>query len=151
VLGILSNPAILSSTSDKLWNHNRGEQADGITNMALPASMLFAKPTMSKPQLNLIACNECLESIYTFRLESVAQGKASYVDELQIQGVFNPTLLRKNNDLGRVPLSLLKDKSTCLRSASFDIDAVSLKHIGTTLYKELMLEGSENRSDVGLG
>ncbi|KAL4562712.1 hypothetical protein LXL04_026742 [Taraxacum kok-saghyz] len=40
-------------------------------------------------------CLQAIFGIHTFRLESVAQGKASYVDELQIQGVSNPELLRK--------------------------------------------------------
>ncbi|KAI3741284.1 hypothetical protein L1987_58955 [Smallanthus sonchifolius] len=40
-------------------------------------------------------CLQAMFGIHTFRLESVAQGKASYVDELQIQGVSNPELLRK--------------------------------------------------------
>ncbi|KAF2315338.1 hypothetical protein GH714_038868 [Hevea brasiliensis] len=40
----------------------------------------------------------CLQSVYgihTFRVESIASGKAAPVDELQIQGVDNPALLRK--------------------------------------------------------
>ncbi|KAK8702567.1 hypothetical protein V6N13_020917 [Hibiscus sabdariffa] len=39
-----------------------------------------------------------LQSVYgihTFRIESIAQGKAAPVDELQVQGVANPALLRK--------------------------------------------------------
>ncbi|XP_076893296.1 uncharacterized protein LOC143545261 [Bidens hawaiensis] len=40
-------------------------------------------------------CLQVMFGLHTFRLESVAQGKASYVDELQIQGVSNPQLLRK--------------------------------------------------------
>lgn len=40
-------------------------------------------------------CLQAMFGIHTFRLESVAQGKASYVDELQIQGVSNPQVLRK--------------------------------------------------------
>ncbi|XP_023764388.1 uncharacterized protein LOC111912884 isoform X1 [Lactuca sativa] len=40
-------------------------------------------------------CLQAMFGIHTFRLESVAQGKAAYVDELQIQGVSNPQLLRK--------------------------------------------------------
>ncbi|OMP00504.1 hypothetical protein COLO4_12600 [Corchorus olitorius] len=39
-----------------------------------------------------------LQSIYgihTFRVESIAHGKAAPVDELQVQGVANPALLRK--------------------------------------------------------
>lgn len=48
--------------------------------------------------INIIIEQGCLQAmfgIHTFRLESVSQGKASYVDELQIQGVSNPQLLRK--------------------------------------------------------
>lgn len=40
----------------------------------------------------------CLQSMYglhTFRIESIAHGKATPVDELQFQGVSNPGLLRK--------------------------------------------------------
>lgn len=33
--------------------------------------------------------------IHTFRVESIAHGKAAPVDELQVQGVSNPGLLRK--------------------------------------------------------
>ncbi|XP_028100703.1 uncharacterized protein LOC114300043 [Camellia sinensis] len=33
--------------------------------------------------------------IHTFRVESIAHGKAAPVDELQVQGVYNPGLLRK--------------------------------------------------------
>lgn len=33
--------------------------------------------------------------IHTFRVESIAHGKAAPVDELQVQGVANPALLRK--------------------------------------------------------
>ncbi|KAA8516012.1 hypothetical protein F0562_019191 [Nyssa sinensis] len=39
-----------------------------------------------------------LQSVYgihTFRIESIAHGKAAPVDELQVQGVYNPGLLRK--------------------------------------------------------
>ncbi|KAK2971832.1 hypothetical protein RJ640_000996 [Escallonia rubra] len=40
----------------------------------------------------------CLQSVYgihTFRVESIAYGKAAPVDELQVQGVYKPGLLRK--------------------------------------------------------
>ncbi|KAK1420181.1 hypothetical protein QVD17_21566 [Tagetes erecta] len=40
-------------------------------------------------------CLQALFGIYTFKLESIAQGKASYVDQLQIQGVSNLDFLRK--------------------------------------------------------
>lgn len=40
----------------------------------------------------------CLQSIYglhTLRIESIAHGGAASVDELQVQGVYNPGILRK--------------------------------------------------------
>ncbi|XP_024992860.1 uncharacterized protein LOC112526700 isoform X2 [Cynara cardunculus var. scolymus] len=40
-------------------------------------------------------CLQAMFGIHTFRFESIGQGKASYVDELQLQGVSNPELLRK--------------------------------------------------------
>ena len=43
-----------------------------------------------------------LQSVYgihTFRVESIAHGKAASVDELQVQGVANPALLRKVMEL----------------------------------------------------
>lgn len=40
----------------------------------------------------------CLQSIYglhTLRIESIAHGGAAPVDELQVQGVYNPGILGK--------------------------------------------------------
>lgn len=37
--------------------------------------------------------------IHTFRVESIAHGKAAPVDELQVQGVANPALLRRVMEL----------------------------------------------------
>lgn len=54
-------------------------------------------------------CLQAMFGIHTFRLESVAQGKASYVDELQIQGVSNPELLRK---------VIVKEASKAIQDAS---------------------------------
>ncbi|KAH9732100.1 hypothetical protein KPL70_010391 [Citrus sinensis] len=48
--------------------------------------------------IDVIIEQGCLQSIYgihTFRVESIARGKAAPVDELQVQGVDNPVLLRK--------------------------------------------------------
>ncbi|KAK6918412.1 hypothetical protein RJ641_016834 [Dillenia turbinata] len=48
--------------------------------------------------IDIIIEQGCLQSIYgihTIRVESIAHGKAAPVDELQIQGVSNPALLRK--------------------------------------------------------
>nr|CAD1844421.1 unnamed protein product [Ananas comosus var. bracteatus] len=48
--------------------------------------------------IDIIIEQGCLQSSYglhTFRIESIAHGKAAPVDELQFQGVSNPELLRK--------------------------------------------------------
>ncbi|CAL5382894.1 unnamed protein product [Camellia sinensis] len=48
--------------------------------------------------IDVIIEQGCLQSTYgthTFRVESIAHGKAAPVDELQVQGVYNPGLLRK--------------------------------------------------------
>uniref|UniRef100_A0A9I9DRN7 DUF7642 domain-containing protein n=1 Tax=Cucumis melo TaxID=3656 RepID=A0A9I9DRN7_CUCME len=48
--------------------------------------------------IDIIIEQGCLQSIYgihTFRVESIARGKASPVDDLQVQGISNPGLLRK--------------------------------------------------------
>ncbi|KAL2330361.1 hypothetical protein Fmac_017942 [Flemingia macrophylla] len=48
--------------------------------------------------IDIIIEQGCLQSIYgihTFRVESIAHGKAAPVDELQVQGVTDPFLLRK--------------------------------------------------------
>ncbi|KAM4105102.1 hypothetical protein ACJW30_06G207800 [Castanea mollissima] len=48
--------------------------------------------------IDIIIEQGCLQSVFgihTFRVESIAQGKAAPVDELQVQGVSNPGLLRK--------------------------------------------------------
>uniref|UniRef100_A0A251LVW5 DUF7642 domain-containing protein n=2 Tax=Manihot esculenta TaxID=3983 RepID=A0A251LVW5_MANES len=48
--------------------------------------------------IDIIIEQGCLQSVYgihTFRVESIASGKAAPVDELQVQGVVNPALLRK--------------------------------------------------------
>ncbi|KAJ4726992.1 putative Transmembrane protein [Melia azedarach] len=48
--------------------------------------------------IDVIIEQGCLQSVYgihTFRVESIAHGKAAPVDELQVQGVGNPGLLRK--------------------------------------------------------
>ncbi|KAG6593681.1 hypothetical protein SDJN03_13157, partial [Cucurbita argyrosperma subsp. sororia] len=48
--------------------------------------------------IDIIIEQGCLQSVYgihTFRVESIAHGKASRVDDLQVQGISNPGLLRK--------------------------------------------------------
>ncbi|XP_043713333.1 uncharacterized protein LOC122661886 [Telopea speciosissima] len=48
--------------------------------------------------IDIITEQGCLQSMYgihTFRVESIPHGKAASVDELQVQGVSNPGVLRK--------------------------------------------------------
>ncbi|XP_009772761.1 uncharacterized protein LOC107778489 [Nicotiana tabacum] len=48
--------------------------------------------------IDIIIEQGCLQSMFglhTFRVESIAHGKAAPVDELQVQGVHNPGVLRK--------------------------------------------------------
>lgn len=45
--------------------------------------------------LMLVGCLQSMYGLHTFRIESIAHGKAAPVDELQFQGVSNPGLLRK--------------------------------------------------------
>ncbi|XP_065864721.1 uncharacterized protein [Euphorbia lathyris] len=48
--------------------------------------------------IDIIVEQGCLQSVYgihTFRVESRAHGRAAPVDELQVHGVINPSLLRK--------------------------------------------------------
>ncbi|OIT23012.1 PREDICTED: uncharacterized protein LOC109216838 [Nicotiana attenuata] len=48
--------------------------------------------------IDIIIEQGCLQSMFglhTFRVESIARGKAAPVDELQVQGVHNPGVLRK--------------------------------------------------------
>jgi len=42
-----------------------------------------------------IGCLQSLYGIHTFRVESIVRGKAAPVDELQVQGVADPGVLRK--------------------------------------------------------
>jgi hypothetical protein len=44
---------------------------------------------------NYAGCFQSVHSLYTFRIESIAHGKPSPVDELQFHGVHAPDLLRK--------------------------------------------------------
>lgn len=48
--------------------------------------------------IDIIIEQGCLQSVYgihTFRVESIARGKATRISELQVQGLSNPELLRK--------------------------------------------------------
>ncbi|KAB1214417.1 hypothetical protein CJ030_MR5G003227 [Morella rubra] len=59
---------------------------------------IFEKHVPLSTVIDIIIEQGCLQSMYgihTFRIESIAYGKAAPVDELQVQGVSNPGLLRK--------------------------------------------------------
>ncbi|XP_022757258.1 uncharacterized protein LOC111304699 isoform X2 [Durio zibethinus] len=69
-----------------------------------------------------------LQSIYgihTFRVESIAHGKAAPVDELQVQGVANPALLRKF--IVREAAKAIQDvgKSWKLSTATGEVETIS--------------------------
>ncbi|EOX96051.1 hypothetical protein QUC31_005365 [Theobroma cacao] len=65
--------------------------------------------------------------IYTFRVESVAHGKAAPVDELQVQGVANPALLRKV--IVREAAKAIQDvgKSWKLSTVTGEVETISRK------------------------
>lgn len=46
-----------------------------------------------------IGCLQSMYGIHTFRVESIAHGKAAPVDELLIQGISDPDVLRKVNPI----------------------------------------------------
>ena len=50
---------------------------------------------VSEKKINYAGCLQSAYSLYTFRIESIAHGKPTPVDELQFHGVYNPDLLRK--------------------------------------------------------
>ncbi|KAL5563704.1 hypothetical protein UlMin_033451 [Ulmus minor] len=62
----------------------------GITTIErhIPFPLKFCFPSS-------IGCLQSIYGIHAFRIESVAHGKAAPVDELQIQGLSEPSVLRK--------------------------------------------------------
>ncbi|KAL9234449.1 hypothetical protein vseg_009321 [Gypsophila vaccaria] len=63
--------------------------------------------------IDIIIEQGCLQSVYglhTFRVECISRGKAAPVDELQIQGVSNPGILRK---------VIIKEAARVLRDAGY--------------------------------
>lgn len=47
--------------------------------------------------MSSVGCLQSIYGIHTFRVESIVHGKAAPIDELQIQGVSDPSILRKVN------------------------------------------------------
>jgi hypothetical protein len=111
--------------------------------------------------LDVIIEQGCLQSVYgihTFRVESIAYGKAAPVDELQVQGVSNPGLLRKVivteaskviQEVGRSwrPTSQIAEGETMVRMGSFEGPAVfrspskSWKIVGSPRYASVEQRG----------
>lgn len=73
-------------------------------------------------QINCVGCLQSVFGLHTFRVESKARGKAAPVDELQVQGVHNPGLLRKVKYLlCPVKLPLLSFSPFCVWGLSLNL------------------------------
>ncbi|CAJ1818219.1 unnamed protein product [Sphenostylis stenocarpa] len=76
--------------------------------------------------IDIIIEQGCLQSIYgihTFRVESIAHGKAAPVDELQVQGVYDPSLLRKM--IVTEASKITQDANGMLAAPSTDVENVA--------------------------
>ncbi|QCE12258.1 uncharacterized protein LOC114183742 [Vigna unguiculata] len=106
--------------------------------------------------IDIIIEQGCLQSIYgihTFRLESIAHGKAAPVDELQVQGVYDPSLLRKM--IVTEASKITQDVSTSAMHAApiTDVENISLMPAATegsvdlrSPSKSLKMAGSSHAS-----
>ena len=84
----------------------------------------------------------CLQSVYgmhTFRLESIAYGKAAPIDELQVQGVYKPGVLRKVNPMIPIYFSLSHSLSCSLLSHIIQI--LSSDTVGSKNYFACQFNG----------
>ncbi|RDX99667.1 hypothetical protein CR513_17254 [Mucuna pruriens] len=76
--------------------------------------------------IDIIIEQGCLQSMYgihTFRVESIAHGKAAPVDELQVQGVSDPSLLRKM--IVTEASKIILDASGKLAAPSTDVESTA--------------------------
>lgn len=94
----------------------------GVTNVEkhVPLSLVIA----------VIIEQGCLQSgygIHTFRVESKAQGNTAPVDELQVQGVYNPGLLRKV--IVSEASKLIQDVGISWRPTVHSIEGESVSHM----------------------
>ncbi|MQM10871.1 hypothetical protein Taro_043769, partial [Colocasia esculenta] len=112
--------------------------------------------------IDIIIEQGCLQShygIHTFRVENIAYGKASPVDELQVQGVSDPELLRKviiseaakviQEAGGWKPRTCMEEgESTPTRSRSLaDVSPIARFHSPSGKKIESLVEGSQAGSD----
>ncbi|KAG5538456.1 hypothetical protein RHGRI_019133 [Rhododendron griersonianum] len=118
--------------------------------------------------IDVIIEQGCLQSVYgihTFRVESIAYGKAAPVDELQVQGVSNHGLLRKIivteaskviQEVGRSwrPASQIAEGETMVRVGSLEGPAVfrspskSWKIVGSPRHASVEQRGGPLHADL---
>ncbi|KGN46197.1 uncharacterized protein LOC101221776 isoform X2 [Cucumis sativus] len=86
--------------------------------------------------IDIIIEQGCLQSIYgihTFRVESIARGKASPVDDLQVQGISNPGLLRK---------MIVREASKVIQDFGRSWNRTSITAEGESILASISMEGS---------
>ncbi|GFY92613.1 hypothetical protein Acr_08g0010090 [Actinidia rufa] len=113
--------------------------------------------------LDVIIEQGCLQSVYgmhTFRLESIAYGKAAPIDELQVQGVYKPGVLRKIivteaskaiqdvNRNWRPPVQISEERMVRMGSST-EGPAVLRSPSKSWKKIELLIENSQASSDSG--
>ncbi|KAI4328753.1 hypothetical protein L6164_021085 [Bauhinia variegata] len=96
--------------------------------------------------IDIIIEQGCLQSIYglhTFRIESVARGKTAPVDELQVQGVFNPDKLRKV--IIKEASQVLPDAIKIWKPTAQSIDVENVSSVGSLTFGSVVL-GSPSKT-----
>lgn len=93
--------------------------------------------------IHIIIEHGCVQSIYgihTFRVESIAHGKASPVDELQVQGISDPNSLRKViiTEASRIS----RDVSKSWKPFAPSIDVENVARMPTTAEGPVVLRSS---------
>lgn len=108
--------------------------------------------------IDIIIEQGCLQSMYgihTFRVESIAHGKAAPVDELQVQGVSDPSLLRKMIITEASKIAQDVSKSGKLAAPSTDVENMARMPVATETSlvsrspsKSLKMAGSPHTSSL---
>ncbi|GMH21706.1 hypothetical protein Nepgr_023548 [Nepenthes gracilis] len=99
--------------------------------------------------IDIIIEQGCLQSIYgihNIRIESISRGKAAPVDELQVQGISNPGLLRKViiTEASKVIL----DSGRTLKLATQASEAEFMSHMGSSTEGPAALRSPSKSSKV---
>ncbi|XP_038877600.1 uncharacterized protein LOC120069855 [Benincasa hispida] len=85
--------------------------------------------------IDIIIEQGCLQSIYgihTFRVENLVRGKASPVDDLQVQGISNPGLLRK---------IIVREASKVIQDFGRSWNRTSITAEGDSILASISMEG----------